>query len=137
MLIADLLYTFVSFNMTTSMCCSSMIWLILSDLDLKPLTFAYKKLHNPVLHAVCRLAELLDFLPLLIFPFLHLETITSSRYVLTCDQMSDENNSHTSPPTSVRHVVFVERKKNSWTMGRGSWKKKTKFTPVGEGGSGH
>ena len=52
--------------------CSSMIWLILSDLDLKPLMFAYKKLHNPVFHAVCRLAELLDFLPLLIFLFLHL-----------------------------------------------------------------
>ena len=72
MLIADLLYTFVSFNMTTSMRCSSMIWLILSDLDLKPLMSAYKKLHNPVLHAVCRLAELLDFLPPLIFLFLHL-----------------------------------------------------------------
>ena len=54
------------------MYCSSMIWLILSDLDLKPLMFAYKKLPNPVLHVVCRLAELLDFLPLLIFVFLHL-----------------------------------------------------------------
>ena len=54
------------------MCCSSMIWLILSDLDLKPLMFVYTKLHNPVLHAVCQLAELLDFLPLLISLFLHL-----------------------------------------------------------------
>ena len=54
------------------MCCSSMIWLILSDLDLKPLMFACKNLHNPVLHAVYRLAELLDFLPLLIFLLLHL-----------------------------------------------------------------